>query len=485
MNQSDSPKVRGSEGRVREPEGRTRSSRHPRFEEPLDHAARGVALAALVIACGLLGSVRAEAPHVYAITGARVVTAAGPPIESGAVVIRNGLIDAVGATATPPSDAWVIDGKGLTVYPGLIDMGSGTGVDVPAVAAPRDARTRIELERWKRQAILHPQVEAANYVKSDAPEMRRFAAAGITTILSVPPGDVVRGRSSLLNVVAADDAPQIGNVADERRGQYVVKTPIALHIALADRVQGTGYPESLFGVIAFVRQAFYDAEHYRAEWARYEKTRGTTRPAYDQALDALQPAMDGRLRVAFEVNSALDIRRALSIAREFRLTTIIAGGQEAAKVADELKAQKIPVVFSLDLPTRPNTIAPDADEPIRDIRARAEAPKTPAALDRAGILFAFQSAGLANPADFVRKAARVVQAGLPAESAIRALTINAATLAGVADRIGSLEKGKIANVVVTDGDLFDEKAKVRHVFVDGRLVTIEQEPARSGSRGRQ
>ncbi len=444
-------------------------------------------LAAAIFAASVLLvlTVRADAPHVYAIAGARIVTAAGSPIESGTIVLRNGLIDQVAASVVIPDDARVIEGKGLTVYPGLIDMGNAAGLDVPATAPPAGARTRMELERWKRQAVLHPQIEAANYVRSDAADLRRLAAVGVTSVLSLPPGDVVRGRSSLINVVARDDAPQIGNVADERRGLYVVRTPVALHITLADRAQGTGYPESLFGIVAFVRQAFYDAQHYQAEWTHYEKVKTVPRPPYDQALDALQPALAGKLPVVLEADSALDIRRALNLAKEFRLSPIVSGGLESDQAVGDLKAQKIPIIFSLNFPVRSRLLAPDADEPIRTIRQRVNAPKVPSALERAGVLFAFESSGLREPADFVRNAAKAVAAGLSPDTAIKALTINAATLAGAADRIGSLEKGKIANVVVTSGDLFDEKTKVKYVFVDGRLVDIETVPPapRPGGRG--
>jgi imidazolonepropionase-like amidohydrolase len=444
-----------------------------------------VAIAAMaLLAVAVLVPLRADAPHVYAITGARIVTAAGAPIESGTLVIRNGLIDAVGAAVSAPADAMTIDGRGLTVYPGLIDMGNYTGLDVPASTPPQNARTRIDAERWKRQWLLHPYMEAANYVRGDAPELRRLASAGITAVLSLPPGDVVRGRSSLVNVVAPDDQPQIGNIADERRGLYVVKTPVALHIALVDRPQGTGYPESLFGVIAFVRQAFLDAQHYTAEWVRYEKVKTGTRPVYDQALDALQPVLAGKLPVVFHVNSALDIERALALAREFKLATTICGAQQADQVLDDLKGQKTRVIFSLNLPTRSRLLAPDADEPIRLVRERVNVPTVPSALDRAGIMFAFHSGGVREPADFVRNAAKVVKAGLSPNAAIKALTINAATMAGAGDRLGSLEKGKIANVIATDGDLFDEKTKVKHVFVDGRLVDLDAvPPARPAGRG--
>lgn len=423
---------------------------------------------------------RPEAPHVYAITGARIVTAAGAPIASGTVLVRGAFIQAVGTPVTVPPEAVVIDGKNLTVYPGLVDMGTAAGLDVPSIPAPRDPKTREEVERWKRQVILRPQIEAAKYVKADAPELHRLAAAGITTILAAPPGEVVKGYSSLLNVAAPEDEPQISAVTDERRGLYVVKTPVALHIALPSRPASNAYPASLMGVVAFVRQAFFDAAHDPVERAYYDRTNGTSRPAYDQTLDALQPVLTGKLPVAFEVSTARDILRALSLAKEFKLDPIIAGGQEADQISADLRATKARVVFSLAYPERPKTLGPGDDEPLRVLRQRAHVARVPAELDKAGLLFAFTSGGLKDPKDFVRNAARAVRAGLPAEAAIRALTINAATIAGAGDRLGSIEKGKIANLIVTDGDLFDEKVKITHVFVDGRPVGIAASPG--GSR---
>jgi imidazolonepropionase-like amidohydrolase len=164
------------------------------------------------------------------------------------------------------------------------------------------------------------------------------------------------------------------------------------------------------------------------------------------------------------------------MAQEFKLDPVITGAREADQVAGDLKAGNARVIYSLNFPTRSRMLAPDADEPVRQLRARTNAPKVPGTLEKAGIVFAFSSAGLRESRDFVRNAARVVKEGLPSEAAIRALTINAARIAGAADRLGTLEKGKIANVIVTDGDLFDEKTRVRHVFVDGRIVAVE-EPA--------
>jgi imidazolonepropionase-like amidohydrolase len=430
----------------------------------------------------------AEAPRTYAIRGARVVTAAGTPISSGTVVLRDGLIEAVGETVRVPEDARVIEGAGLTVYPGLIDMANTAVANIPQLEQPRDLKTTEEQERWKRGTILRPQLEAVEYVKVDSPELRKLAAAGVTSVLAVPGGTAVKGRSALLNVAVPEEDPQIGAVADPRRELIVLTSPVALHIGFAP-ARGQGpiggtYPTALMGMIAFVRQAFLDGQHQQLAAEHYSRVKGVgeERPVIDPALEALQPALSGRMPVAFEADRAREVLRALDMAQQFKLDPVIVGGLEADTVAPDLKARNARVIYSLNYPVRPKTLAPDADEPLRVVRERAHAAQAPAALNKAGVAFAFGSNGLKEPKDFVKNASKAVREGLPADAAIRALTLEAARIAGVAERLGSIEKGKIANLVITDGDLFDEKTKIKHVFIDGRPVDIEEPPARGEER---
>jgi imidazolonepropionase-like amidohydrolase len=429
---------------------------------------------------------RADAPHIYAIRGAKIVTATGAPIANGTVVIRGGLIEAVGQHVTVPTDATVIDGTGMTVYPGLIDMGTDAGIDAAPPPQPATFRTTEEAERWKRSVILRPELEAAKVVRPDAPELSRLAGNGVTTVLATPSAGLFKGQSALVNVSAPVDEPQIGSVADPRRGLQVVRTPVALHVSLAlsGGGRGGGYPVSLLGSISFVRQSFLDAQHQQLEKQRYERTKGgVARPIYDPSLDAIQPALARTLPVAFDADLAREIVRALNVAKEFRLDPVIIGAREADQVVADLKAQNARVIYNLNFPSRSRALPPDADEPIRELRARAQASKTPAALEKAGITFAFSSEGIQQPRDFVRNAARAVKDGLSADAAIRALTIDAARIAGASDRLGSVEKGKIANVIVTDGDLFEDRTRVVHIFVDGRKVEPEA-PAAPAGRGR-
>jgi len=416
---------------------------------------------------------RADAPPVYAIKGARLITAAGPPVASGTIVIRDGRIEAIGPGVAAPADAHAIDGAGLTVYPGLIDMGHAAGLDVGSnQPQPPNLRTTDEAERWKRALIFRPELEAASHLK-ETPELARLANGGITAVLATPPGVVFKGRSALVNVTAAPDDPQIGAVGDYRQGVQVVRAPVALHVEFPGNVRGDAYPASLLGVIAFVRQSFLDAQ--------FQKT--ARAPAYDPSLDALQPALAGRLPVAFEADLSRQILRALHLAREFKLDAVITGGREADQVAGDLKAQNARVIYSLNYPVRSRALPPDADEPVSALRARAQAPRIPAALAKAGIRFAFSSDGLREPNELLRNAARAVKEGLAPDAALRALTIDAATIAGAAETLGSLEPGKMANVVVTNGDLFEEKTKIVHVFVAGRMVTLDDAP-QTERRGR-
>jgi len=436
------------------------------------------------VAVALSFALRADSPNVYAIRGARLVTAAGAPIESGTLVIRGGVIEAVGVNAAVPADADVIDGKGLTVYPGLIDLGNTRAADQTPPQMPQNLNTTAELERWKRTQILKPQARAVDAVKVDDAELSRLAAAGITSVLALPAGEVISGQSALVNVAAPPEQPQIGNIVEPRRGLIVVKTPVAFHVSFPERPRagGNAYPESLMGVIAFVRQAFLDAQHHR-DLLRKPQPRGSE-GGDDPALEALQPAVDGKVPVAFEANETREILRALKLAGDFKLQPIVTGAREAATVAADLKANNVRVVYSLNYPQRPRSLAPDADEPVRTLRTRADAPRGPGELARAGVPFAFASAGLNEPKDFVRNAARAVKAGLSEDAAIRALTLEAATIAGVVDRLGSLEKGKTANVIVTDGSLFDEKTTVKRVFVEGRWVAIDAAAPAPAGRGR-
>jgi imidazolonepropionase-like amidohydrolase len=465
----------------------------------------------------------AEAGAIYAITGAKIVSGAGATIDKGTILMRDGIIEAVGASVTLPPDAMTIDGAGLTVYPGLIDMANASAVQPEPAAAPAaaagggggggggrgggaaDPSAWEDQQRAKRLQILKPAFLAAENVRIEGTEMQRLAAAGITSVLAVPPGGTLRGQSALVNVLAPADDELISGIADYRTGITVVKSPVALHVGFGAGQgggRGGGYPGSLLGYIAFVRQAFYDAQWQKDARAYSERHKDQPRPVFEPELDAIAPALERKIPVAFDADQEREIRRALAMAKEFNLNPIIVGGAEAAETVDDLKAAGASVILTLNFPSAGGRGGGGfggggggggggrggggGEETLSAVRARVNAPRGPAALEKAGVPFAFTTGGMQNLGDFARNAGRAIkEGGLPADVALRAMTSGAARLAGVSDRLGTIEKGKIANLVVTDGDLFDG-SRIRHVFVDGRPVDITVPPAApaAGGRGR-
>jgi imidazolonepropionase-like amidohydrolase len=438
-----------------------------------------MAFAGLVVPLSLVAQLGVQrqrnVPAVYAITNARIVPGTGPVIDRGTVVVRNGLITAVGASAATPADARVIDGTGLTVYPGLIDANSSLGFSAAGAAAqaapagrgrggapiqqgvPAGARNSL------RPIGLQPELSAADLVTADMEGLNGPRSAGITAALTAPATGIFKGLSAVITLGGADVQAMI------------IKTPVAEHIGFIPLRNG-GYPNSLLGVFSALRQTFLDAQHYGAEQAAYAKNpRGVRRPESDPSLEALQPVLARQIPVIMEAGQAREIERALDLAKEFNLRVIIAGGEEADQVAARLKAENVPVLVSLNFPRRPNA-SPDADpEPTRVLRARVQAPQLAAKLAAAGVRFAFEDGGMTDWSEFLANAGRSVDNGLTAEQALRALTTAPAEILGVSDRLGTVEPGKIANLTVTRGDL--TAGHVVQLFVDGSPVELRAQVA--------
>jgi imidazolonepropionase-like amidohydrolase len=246
-------------------------------------------------------------------------------------------------------------------------------------------------------------------------------------------------------------------------------------------------------VIAFARQSFLDAQWQKEARAFAERRKESAVGPFEPVLDALAPALDRRVPVAFDASEEREILRALAFAKEFNLDPIVVGGAEAANVIDDLKAARARVIVSANFQAAGGVAGgrggagggrgAETDTPLRITRMRQNAAKVPAALEKAGIPFAFTTGGLQNPSDFVRNVGRTVrEGGLPEDAAVKALTVNAAKLAGAADRLGTIEKGKMANVIVTEGSLFDT-GRIRHVFVAGWPVDLEFPAQTPGGRG--
>lgn len=445
-----------------------------------------VALAAFLSSPARISRAQGQsAVDTYAITGARIVTVSGPVIERGTVVIRNGLIQSVGEGVSVPADARVIDGAGLTVYPGLIDAYTSLGIQQQA--APATTRTtgaggappsatpqasQFSSPNPTQPVGLQPEIQAIDYVRPGGTEIEAARNAGITTALTSPREGIFMGQSALVNLAGASTT------------EMTLRSPVAMHIGFTPLRIGV-YPASLLGVFSALRQMLIDAERLRLANLIYEKSpRGRRRPEQDRSLVALFPVLTREMPVVMFANTEREIRRALDLSEEFNLRLIIAGGAESWKVTDRLRQRNVPVLLSLNFPRRTTMQVAEADpEPLRILRARVDAPRTAARLAVAGVRFAFQSGAMANMTDFLSNAAKSVEQGLPRDEAVRALTIRAAEIFGVADRLGTIEAGKIANLTVTRGDLFDRNLRITHVFIDGRPVDLRPVTAPVGGGG--
>jgi imidazolonepropionase-like amidohydrolase len=413
-------------------------------------------------------------PREIAIRNARIVPAPGRVIESGTVVIQGGLITAVGAGVPIPAGAWELDGSGLTVYPGLVNAlstvalpagmklpprprgGGPGGAAAPGGPAPQGQQPPYSWGPEDRPATT-PWVNAADDLHPSDEAVATWRSAGFTTA-------VVAGERGFFPGLAA-----VINLAGERGSDMVVRTPVALRINFDPGPGHRGYPNSLMGVIAYVKQIFLDAAWYGSAWSTYNSApAGLERPAYDRTLEPLRQALEQRQPVLFPANRAREIQRVFAIAQEIGAAPVVYGAQEGYRVAAELGRRRVPVLVNADWPGPDPEGDPDAEPTLETLRFRDRAPTTPAELEKAGAAFAFYSGSSSDPKKFLDHVRKAVALGLSPEAALRALTIAPAQIFGVADRLGTVEPGKIANLVVTDGDLFQAGTKVKYVIVDGR-----------------
>lgn len=406
----------------------------------------------------------AQAPGPIALRGARVVTVSGPVLEKGTVLLRNGLIEAVGENIDIPKDAWIVEAQGFTVYPGLIDALSTVGLpetaaqsatprsETSAPAGPRGGQDLpVPFEQGPEfRPFTTTWIRAADLLNPADKRIEETRSAGFTSVVTFPSNGIFAGEGAFLNL------------SGEKQGRMVVASPAGQYVTLATHGFGT-YPGSLMGVIAYIRQVSFDADHYKLALQAYTShPAGQKRPNYDRAVEGLLESP----RLLLPAEDAKQIDRMLRFAAELKRPAVLYGGHQAYRIADRIAQSDVPLLISLKWPEKPKDADPDREESLRTLELREHAPSSPAALEKAGAHFAFYSGGTA-PKDLRKALKRAVDAGLSEAAAVRALTLSAAQIYGVADRVGSIEPGKIANLLMVKGSLFDEKARIQSVFIDG------------------
>ena len=403
---------------------------------------------------------RANATGFHALVGARVVTAPGQVLDNATIVIRNGLITAVGAGVAAPAGARVWDLKGLTVYPGFIDAHADLGTD----AVPQGGD--VGPTHW------NPQVRAwfsttAN-LKDDSTRRAGLRSLGFGTALAVPRQGIFRGTASVLSL--AD-----GGVRDR-----VLRPDLVQTVGFQRSFQlGGMYPNSAMGTVALMKQTFMDAEWYLRAWGAYETSgRAILPPETSEALAALGKAVQGKQPVLFETGSEEEYLRAHKLAADYKLTPWFRGSGQEYRLIDVLKGRTQPLVVPLTFPDAPNVSSPEAalGATLADLRHWYLAPTNPAQLADAGVPFALTADGLSSQAQFLPNLRTAVARGLAPDKALAALTTVPATMLGIDRTHGTIAAGKVANLVVSEGNLFTEEATVRDVWVQGTRYGVTRPP---------
>lgn len=393
----------------------------------------------------------------FAITNARIVTVSGEVIEKGSVLIRDGKIAAVGDSIQIPRDAENIKGDGMTVFPGMID--AATNLGLAEISGGANATMDVQ-----ETGTINANARAIKGVNPHSSHVNVTRINGITTVISFPTGGLISGQAALINLNGSTQdemavVPNAGLIVNfprvstgRRFGFGGGGAPTDFNTALRRRDEQ----------LDVLKKLFEAAKNYQKARAAYEADKSLPYTAVDAQLDALVPYVTGEKPIFFTAEREIDIKGVAKFVADQKLKGIIIGGQEAWKAADDLKRNDIAVIFTniYSLPT-------SEDYPYDYYFA------APGKMQSAGIKFAVSTGeGGGEVRDLPYQAGIAGAFGLTPEQALRSVTLNPAEILGVADKLGSIEVGKIANVVVADGDILDPRTKIQHMFIGGRLIPL-------------
>jgi imidazolonepropionase-like amidohydrolase len=408
-------------------------------------------------------ALRDNTPAVHAFTGARIVVSPGQVLNDATLVVRDGVIEAVGTSVDVPADARVWRMAGQTLYPGFIDAHADLELDS---APPEGERDRGPVH-WNPQVRAY--FSAAGDFRDDEDRRSALRTQGFTTAHAVPQLGIFRGQTA---VVSLGD----GSASDR-----VLRSSVGHSLSLSGSDElGGGYPNSPMGAIALVRQTLLDADWYIRVWDTYRRApAGLQPPETNAALAALNDVVQRREPLIFEARSEEDILRARAIAAEFPIELWLRGSGEEYRILDVLGGSVTPIVLPLNFPEAPDVESPEQalDAGLEELRHWYLAPANPARLAGAGVRFAFTSDDLEDIDDFLPNLRVAVERGLDRDEALAALTVHPARMLGIDATHGTLERGKLANIIVIDGDLFDDDAVIRDVWVQGTRYAINPDPA--------
>ncbi len=402
-----------------------------------------------------------------ALKGGKLLTITHGTIENGVLLLQEGKIAAVGTASSVkiPKDARIIDVTGMTVYPGLID--SETHLGLTEISAEDATNDMVETSDE-----ISPQMHVYDAFHAESELIPVTRLNGITNAIVAPDnGDTLPGQDAFIELdgksatdmlLVRDIAMPLNFTADQRRNQSWEKRK---------------FPSTRMGMAAQLRQAFLDAQNYEQSWAEYEKKKANASgdkekkdppspPKHDLKLEALLPYLDGKKPIILAAEEASDLQTAVNLANEFHLKFVINHISHSQPVLDYVASLKAPVI-----------VGPIYENPKPDERYDAVY-SLPAQLQKRGVQIAFASYDAHSSRNLPYQAGFAVAFGLPYDEALKAITLNPAQIWGVADKLGSLDVGKTANIVVANGDPLDLKTDVKQVFIEGRDVPMTSRQTR-------
>ena len=399
---------------------------------------------------------REKPPGTFFLSNATVHLSPGRSLSKAHILIRDGRITEVGTEVAPPEGTRQFDLTGKTVYPGFVE----TYFPTENLPLPENAP-----RHWN--PLVHPEADALA-AKLDPKKTKNLRSNGFTAAHLSPGRGIIRGQSAVI---------QLG---DDSLANLALRTQTAQHFGFElNSGNRSDYPRSLMGCIALIRQTLGDANWYRRYQTAYINNPTIKRPENNPALAALAPVVAARQPVFFAAQDELDCNRALGIAEEFRLKPVLIDTGHASRIVNQLRNRATGIIVPLHFPPPPalDDPATAADVSLERLQHWRFAPSNPVEIHKSGIPMALTSAKLKKPEDFWPNLRKAVKRGLSPSDALRALTVTPATMLDVSSQLGDISKGKLANLVIAGGDLFqDDKAKIEQVWVDGEQYEINKPP---------
>ncbi len=404
----------------------------------------------------------------YAIKNATITTAPGTTLSGATILFKNGLIQAVGTNVSIPVGTDVIDGDSLYIYPGFIDGASSAGVSRPTEPdRPSNFDSSNPADEF---AGITPWRAVLDYLDMGNNSISDWRKAGFTVAQAIPDGGMIAGKSAILVYGSGEST----NVLAENTG-------------VVARFRGSrgAYPGTPLGVMAKFRDVYKNAELSSTHTRLFASNTGLNRPEINKTYQAMFPVLDKNIPVIFEVSNDLEIRRALRLQKELGFKIVLSGVTEVEKVINEIKAANAVVLLSLTLPENRAKEKEDSTEEYKERTARVKesyenALKQAAILEKEGIKFGFTTSR-AKASDLMKNLKLMMDNGLSENAALAALTVNNAQNLGIQKFAGTLEKGKLANMVITTAPLFTEDAQIKHVIADGYVFDYEVKPKKAAS----